>query len=129
VWRSEDDDGERLCETKLSCFSGFGSYKNAPTRPSNLKRHSQRFRLKILDVVDEKDTSKVSMADTEVGGDLRSNLFDQRRFISSVNECSGYINLKSKLKCAQDEVSSLNLIIQLLRNELKSDWCIDEFGH
>jgi hypothetical protein len=36
----EDDDGERLCETKLSCFSGSGSYKNAPTRASNLKRHA-----------------------------------------------------------------------------------------
>jgi hypothetical protein len=37
---------------------------------------------------------------------------------SSENECLCCINLNSKLKCALDEVSSLNLIIRLLWNEL-----------
>jgi hypothetical protein len=61
------------------------------------------------------------MADVEVNGDLHSNLFDQRRSISSENECLCCIDLNRKLKCALDEISSLHLIIQLLRNELKSD--------
>jgi hypothetical protein len=51
------EDGERLCETKLSYFSRSGSYKNAPTRASNLKRDLQCFHPKILDAVNEKDTS------------------------------------------------------------------------
>jgi hypothetical protein len=61
------------------------------------------------------------MAGMEVSSGLRSNLFDERGFISSVNECLCCSELNSKLKCALDKVSSLNLIIQLLWNELKSD--------
>jgi hypothetical protein len=61
------------------------------------------------------------MADMEVSSDLYSNLFYQRRFISSENECLCCIDLNRKLKCALDEVSSLHLIIQLLWNELKPD--------
>jgi hypothetical protein len=53
--------------------------------------------------------------------DLRSNLFDQRGVMSSENECLYCIDLNNKLKCALDKVSSLNLIIQLLWNELTSN--------
>jgi hypothetical protein len=66
-------------------------------------------------------TSIINMADMGVSSDLRSNLFDQRRVVSSENECLSCIDLNNKLKCALDEVSSLNLIIQLLWNELTSD--------
>lgn len=61
------------------------------------------------------------MADKEVGCDLCSNLFDQRRVMSSENECLCCTDLNSKLKYALDELSSRNLIIQLLWNELTSD--------
>jgi hypothetical protein len=61
------------------------------------------------------------MANKEVGSDLRSNLFDQRGVMSSENKCLFCIDLNNKLKCALDEVSSLNLIMQLLWNELTSD--------
>jgi hypothetical protein len=70
--------------------------------------------------------SLLIMADIEVTSDLRSNLFYQSGLISSVNECVGCIELNSKLKCALDEISSLNLIIKFLLNELK---CIGKFGH
>ena len=49
------------------------------------------------------------------------DLFYQSGFISSVNECLCYIDLNSKLKCALDEISSLNLLIQFLLNERKPD--------
>ena len=45
----------------------------------------------------------------------------QHGLISSVNECVCCIDLNSKLKCASDEISSLNQIIQLLLNDLNSD--------
>jgi hypothetical protein len=61
------------------------------------------------------------MADMEVSSDLHSNFFDQRRVISSENMCLCCTDLDNKLKCARDEVSSLNLIVQLLWNELMSD--------
>jgi len=61
------------------------------------------------------------MADTEVSSDLCPNLFYQSGFISSVNECLCCIELNSKLKCALDEISSLNLIIEFLLNERKPD--------
>jgi hypothetical protein len=64
---------------------------------------------------------KTNMADVEVSSDLRSNLFYQSGFISSVNECLCCIDLKSKLNTALDEISSLNLIIKFLLNELKPD--------
>jgi hypothetical protein len=60
------------------------------------------------------------MADVEVSSDRCFNLFDQRTFISSENECLCCIDLSRKLKCALDEVGFLNLIVQLLWNELKS---------
>jgi hypothetical protein len=41
--------------------------------------------------------------------------------MSSENECLCCIDLNNKLKCALDEVSSLNLIIQLIRNGLMYD--------
>jgi hypothetical protein len=62
-----------------------------------------------------------NMVDMEVSSDLHSNLFDQRRVVSSENECLSCIDLNNRLKCTLDEVSSLNLIIQLLWNELMSD--------
>jgi hypothetical protein len=61
------------------------------------------------------------MADVGVSSDLRSNLFYQSGFISSVNECLCCIDLKRKLNSALGEISSLNLIIKFLLNELKSD--------
>ena len=61
------------------------------------------------------------MADGEVSSELYSNLFHQNGLISSVNECVCCIDLNSKLKCASDEISSLNQIIQLLLNDLNSD--------
>jgi hypothetical protein len=73
----EDDDGERLCETKLSCFSGSGSYKNAPTRASNLKRHLQCFHPKILDVVNEKDTSSSNNLPTISNFELQKSSKDK----------------------------------------------------
>jgi hypothetical protein len=63
----------------------------------------------------------IKMADIEGRSDLRSNLFHQSGFISSVNECLCCIDLNSKLKSALDEISSLNLIIKFLLNELMSD--------
>ena len=54
-----------------------------------------------------------------MSSDLRPNLFYQNGFISNVNECLCCIELNSKLKCALDEISSLNLIIQFLLNERK----------
>jgi hypothetical protein len=63
----------------------------------------------------------MKVADMEVRSDVCSNLFEQRRTVSSENECLSCIGLNNKLKCALDEVSSLNLIIQLLWNELTSD--------
>jgi len=56
-----------------------------------------------------------------VSNELRPNLFNQNGFICSVNECLCCIELNSKLKCALDEISSLNLIIQFLLNERKPD--------
>jgi hypothetical protein len=47
--------------------------------------------------------------------------FNQRRVISSENECLYCIDLNNKLKYALNEVSSLNLIIQLLWNKLACD--------
>jgi hypothetical protein len=61
------------------------------------------------------------MADMEVRSDVCSNLFDQRRVISSENKCLSCTGLNNTLKCALNEVTSLNLIIQLLWNELTSD--------
>jgi hypothetical protein len=61
------------------------------------------------------------MADTEVSSDLRPNLFYQSKSVSNVNECLCCIDLNSRLECALDEISSLNLIIQSLLNELKPD--------
>jgi hypothetical protein len=65
-------------------------------------------------------TEKSFEANKEVGSDLRSNLFHQRGVMSSKNECLCCIDLNNKPKCGLDEVSSLNLIIQLLWNELTS---------
>jgi hypothetical protein len=61
------------------------------------------------------------MVDMEANDDMPSNLFDQRRFISSEKECLCCIDLNRKLKCALDEISTLHFTIQILRNELKSD--------
>jgi hypothetical protein len=61
------------------------------------------------------------MADKEVGCDLSSNLFDQRGVMLRENECLCCIDLNNKLKHALDGVSSLNVTIQLLWNELTSD--------
>jgi hypothetical protein len=58
------------------------------------------------------------MVDKEACRDLHSNLFHQRGVMSSASECSCCIDLNNKLKCALDEVSSLNLIIQLLQNKV-----------
>jgi hypothetical protein len=55
------------------------------------------------------------MASMGVSSDLRSNLFDQRRTVSRHNECLSCIDLNNKLKCALDEISSLNLILQFHR--------------
>ena len=63
----------------------------------------------------------IKMADSEVSSELYSNLFHQNGLISSVNECVCSIDVNSKLKCALDEISSLNQIIQLLLNDLNSD--------
>jgi hypothetical protein len=54
------------------------------------------------------------MADMEVRSDVCSNLFDQRRIVSSENESLSCIGLNNKLKCALDKVSYLNLITQPL---------------
>jgi hypothetical protein len=67
----------------------------------------------------EMSTNK--MVDVEVSSDLRSNLLYQSGFISSVNECLCCVDLKRKLNSALDKISSLNLIIKFLLNELKSD--------
>ena len=61
------------------------------------------------------------MEDGEVSNDLYCNLFHQNGLISIVNECVCCIDLNRKLKCASDEISSLNQIIQLLLNDLNSD--------
>jgi hypothetical protein len=61
------------------------------------------------------------MADKEVGSDMCSNLFGQRGVMSNENVCLCCIGFNNKLKCALDEVSSLNLIIQLLWNKPTSD--------
>ena len=62
----------------------------------------------------------IKMADSEVSSELYSNLFHQNGLISSVNECVCSIDVNSKLKCALDEISSLNQIMQLLLNDLNS---------
>ena len=56
-----------------------------------------------------------------MSSDLRPNFFYQSGFFSSVDECLCCIDFNSKLKCALDEISSLNLITQFLLNELKPD--------
>jgi hypothetical protein len=61
------------------------------------------------------------MASMGVYSDLCPNLFDQRRTVPRDNECLSCIDLNNKLKCALDEISSLNLILQLSQNELTSD--------
>lgn len=50
-----DDDGEKVCDAKLSSFTG--SEKNSPSRASNLKRHLQRFHPAVLEAVLKKDKS------------------------------------------------------------------------
>jgi len=61
------------------------------------------------------------MVDIEVSNDLRSNLLYQSGLISSIKECLYYKDMNNKLKCTLDEISSLNLIIKFLVNELKTD--------
>ena len=48
---SKDESGEKLCGAQLSAFSSLN--KNAPSRASNLKRHLQRFHLKVSKLVVE----------------------------------------------------------------------------
>jgi hypothetical protein len=54
------------------------------------------------------------MADCVVNSGLPSNIFYHNDLISSINECICCSDLNNKLKCATEEISSLNLIIHFI---------------